>query len=254
MLVQLDVTIVNVALAAMETRPACGDFRPAVGGRRLCHRLRVAAPVGRRASATASARAGCWPSGFAIFITASAGCGFAPNATTLIAARVAQGAGAALMVPSSLALLNHACGNDQTLRGHAVAWWTAAGSVGLAAGPIAGGLLIHWFGWRSIFFVNVPLGLLAIWLTLRFVEETRIDTARRGFDLTGQLLGIVTLAALTGAVIEAGERGIAAPLVLGCFALAVAAGAGFILAESRGAHPMLPLTPVSATSGFPRPS
>src|SRR4051794_19212125 len=189
MLVQLDVTIVNVALATMgmELHAAISGLQWVVDAYAIAFAslLLSAGALGDRIGSRRVLAAG-----FAGFIAASAACGFAPNAATLIAARVAQGVGAALMVPSSLALLNHACGGDQKLRGHAVAWWTAAGSVGLAAGPIAGGLLIHWFGWRSIFFVNVPLGLCAIWLTLRYVDETRIDPTRRGLDLPGQLLGI----------------------------------------------------------------
>jgi DHA2 family methylenomycin A resistance protein-like MFS transporter len=240
LLVQLDVTIVNVALATMgaELNSAISGLQWVVDAYAITFAslLLSAGAFGDRIGSRRVLAVG-----FAAFIVASAACGFAPDAAMLIAARVAQGAGAALMVPSSLALLNHACGNDQKLRGHAVAWWTAAGSIGLAAGPIAGGLLIHWFGWRSIFFVNVPLGVLGIWLTLSFVAETRIGNQRKGFDVLGQILGIVTLAALTGAVIEAGESGILAPLVLGCFALSIAGGAGFILAESRGANPMLPL-------------
>jgi DHA2 family methylenomycin A resistance protein-like MFS transporter len=239
LLVQLDVTIVNVALATMgtELHSALSGLQWVVDAYAIAFAslLLSAGAFGDRIGSRRVLAAG-----FAIFIAASAACGFAPNAALLIAARVAQGAGAALMVPSSLALLTHACGNDQKLRGHAVAWWTAAGSVGLAAGPIAGGLLIHAFGWRSIFFVNLPLGLVAIWLTLSFVEETKIDGLRKGFDLVGQLLGIVTLAALTGAVIEAGARGAGAPMVLGATALAIAAGAGFIMVESRGSDPMLP--------------
>jgi DHA2 family methylenomycin A resistance protein-like MFS transporter len=179
--------------------------------------------------------------GFAIFIAGSAGCGLAGTSAWLIAARIAQGAGAALMVPTSLSLLNHACGGDPKLRGRAIAIWTAAGSVGLAAGPLAGGLLIAWFGWRSIFFVNVPLGVLAIWLTLAFVSETTIEAGRKGFDPLGQSLGVVALASLTGAFIEAGARGAFDPLALACFAVAIASGAGFLIAEARGADPMLPL-------------
>jgi DHA2 family methylenomycin A resistance protein-like MFS transporter len=240
LLVQLDVTIVNVALATMgaQLNAAISGLQWVVDAYAIAFAslLLSAGSFGDRVGSRRVLTAG-----FAIFIVASASCGFAPTSALLIAARVAQGAGAALMVPSSLTLLNHACGNDEKLRGHAVAWWTAAGSVGLAAGPIAGGLLIHWFGWRSIFFVNLPLGLFAIWLTLRFVEETGIGKQGMAIDMPGQVLGIVTLAALTGAVIEAGERGAQAPLVLGSIALAIAGGAGFIAAESRSAHPMLPL-------------
>jgi DHA2 family methylenomycin A resistance protein-like MFS transporter len=240
LLVQLDVTIVNVALATMgsELHATISGLQWVVDAYAIAFAslLLSAGAFGDRIGSRRVLAAG-----FAIFIAASAACGFAPNSAVLIAARIAQGAGAALMVPSSLALLNHACGNDQKLRGHAVAWWTAAGSVGLAAGPIAGGLLIHWLGWRSIFFVNLPLGVLGIWLTLSFVEETRIGNQRKEFDMPGQMLGIVTLAALTGAVIEAGQGGILALPVLVLILLATAGGVGFILAESRSAHPMLPL-------------
>jgi DHA2 family methylenomycin A resistance protein-like MFS transporter len=238
LLVQLDVTIVNVALATMgaELHAEIATLQWVVDAYAIAF-ASLLLSSGSFGDRIGSRRV--LATGFALFIAASAGCGLAPNAGTLIAARVVQGAGAALMLPSSLALLTHACGHDQKLRGHAVAWWTAAGSVGLAAGPLAGGVLIHAFGWRGIFFVNLPLGLLAIWLTLTFVEETKPDTRRRGFDLPGQVLGIVTLAALTGAVIEAGENG--APTALWLGALAIAAAIGFIMAEQRGADPMLPL-------------
>jgi DHA2 family methylenomycin A resistance protein-like MFS transporter len=240
LLVQLDVTIVNVALPTMgaELHAEISGLQWVVDAYAIAFAslLLSAGSLGDRIGSRR-----VLASGFALFIAASAGCGLAPNAAILIAARAAQGVGAALMVPSSLALLTHACGQDQKLRGHAVAWWTAAGSVGLAAGPIAGGALIHAFGWRSIFFVNLPLGLAAIWLTLNFVEETRRDSRRRGFDLLGQVLGIVTLAALTGAVIEAGENGARPVLLAGLVALALAAGAGFIATEKHGADPMLPL-------------
>ena len=240
LLVQLDVTIVNVALPTMgaELHSAISGLQWVVDAYAIAFAslLLTAGALGDRVGSRRTLAAG-----FAIFIAASAGCGFAPTSALLIVARLAQGVGAALMVPSSLSLLNHACGGDQKVRGHAVAWWTAAGSVGLAAGPVAGGFLIHWFGWRSIFFVNVPLGMLAIWLTLSFVSETKIERGSKGFDVFGQLLGIVTLAALTGAFIEAGERGALDPLVLGCFALAIVCGAGFIAVEARGVNPILPL-------------
>jgi MFS transporter, DHA2 family, methylenomycin A resistance protein len=240
LLVQLDVTIVNVALATMgsELHSAISELQWVVDAYAIAF-ASLLLSAGALADRMGSRRV--LASGFAIFIAGSAACGFAPSSTLLVAARVAQGVGAALIVPSSLSLLNYACGSDQKLRGHAVAWWTAAGSVGLAAGPVAGGFLISWFGWRSIFFVNVPLGLLAIWLTLSFFSETKISSGRKGFDIIGQLLGIVTLAALTGAFIEAGERGALNSLVLGCFALAIIGGAGFIFAETRSANPILPL-------------
>jgi DHA2 family methylenomycin A resistance protein-like MFS transporter len=129
LLVQLDVTIVNVALPTMGT-----ELHSAISGLQwvvdayaiaFASLLLTAGALGDRVGSRRTLAAG-----FAIFIAASAGCGFAPTSALLIVARLAQGVGAALMVPSSLSLLNHACGGDQKLRGHAVAWWTAAGSVG----------------------------------------------------------------------------------------------------------------------------
>lgn len=241
LLVQLDVTIVNVALATMgaELHSTISGLQWVVDAYAIAFAslLLSAGALGDRIGARRVLAAG-----FAAFVAASVACGLAPTAPWLIAARVAQGLGAALMVPASLALLNDACGGDGKLRGHAVAVWTAAGSVGLAAGPIAGGLLISAFGWRSIFFVNAPLGALAIWLTLAFAAETKSGGRRRGFDLWGQLLCIIALPALTAAVIEGGARGLGDPVALGCFALALAAGWGFVFVERRSAAPMLPLS------------
>lgn len=102
-------------------------------------------------------------------------------------------------------MLTRACGEDARLRAWGVGWWTAAGTVGLAAGPLLGGALVDLLGWRSIFLVNLPVGLLGIWLTRRFVAvsagiETRLDWI-------GQALAIVALLCLTGSVIEAPRFG-----------------------------------------------
>lgn len=240
LLVQLDVTIVNVALVAMGA-----EFHSSISGLQWVVDAYAIAFASLLLSAGAlgdqfgSRRV--LAAGFTLFVIASGACGLAPTPAVLIVGRLVQGVGAALMLPSSLALLSHACGGDETLRGHAIAWWTAAGSVGLASGPIAGGFLIQYLGWRSIFFVNAPLGVVAIWLTLRFVAETAPDTSRKGFDILGQILAMIALAALTGGVIEAGARGLLSPLVLSCIALAIAAGTGFIFVEARRLNPMLPL-------------
>lgn len=240
LLVQLDVTIVNVALVAIgaEFHSATAGLQWVVDAYAIAFAslLLSAGALGDRFGSRRVLAAG-----FTLFIIASGGCGLAPTPAVLIAGRLVQGVGAALMLPSSLALLSHACGGDEKLRGHAVAWWTAAGSVGLAAGPIAGGFLIKYLGWRSIFFVNAPLGAFAIWLTLSFVAETRPDARRKGFDILGQALAMIALAALTGGVIEAGEKGLLSPLVLSCIALAIVAATSFIFVEARRVSPMLPL-------------
>jgi DHA2 family methylenomycin A resistance protein-like MFS transporter len=114
--------------------------------------------------------------GFLIFTMASIVCGLAPNIGILIAARALQGAGAALLVPTSLALLNAASENNPALRARMVGLWTAAGGVSIAAGPVAGGFLLAALGWRSIFLVNIVLCGVAV-LVLKFVLPDEIKLA-----------------------------------------------------------------------------
>jgi DHA2 family methylenomycin A resistance protein-like MFS transporter len=151
-----------------------------------------------------------------------------------------QGLGAALLVPCSLALLNHAAEGDAGARARAVSLWTASGSVALAAGPIIGGMLVAGIGWRSIFFVNVPLGAIGIWLTVRNVDETR--PGKSAFDLLGQLSAIAFLGTLTAAVITAGSSGWTARPVVLLLAAATVSGVAFAFLESRGQNVMLPLS------------
>jgi DHA2 family methylenomycin A resistance protein-like MFS transporter len=110
-------------------------------------------------------------SGFAIFGAASVACGVATTPAALIAFRAIQGSGAALLVPCSLALLNHACEGDAASRTRAISTWTAAGGVALAAGPIVSGLLVSYVGWRSIFLVNLPIAAIGMWLVHRYGTE-----------------------------------------------------------------------------------
>ena len=179
--------------------------------------------------------------GLAIFGAASLGCGLAPNAATLIAARAAQGAAAALLIPSSLALLSHAAGNDHGLRAHSVGLWTAAGSVAIAAGPVIGGLLVTSMGWRSIFLVNVPLCAVGVVLTIQSVSSSSPTDATHHLDPLGQLLSIAALTGLTCAVIEFRPLGMHHPLVIGGGILAVVAGIAFHYVETKSSEPMLPL-------------
>jgi DHA2 family methylenomycin A resistance protein-like MFS transporter len=179
--------------------------------------------------------------GLAIFAAASLACGLAPNVLTLIAARAAQGAGAALLIPSSLALLSQAAGSDHSLRARAVGLWTAAGSVAIAAGPVIGGLLVATMGWRSIFLVNVPLCVVGALLTIRSVASRAHSDVTHHLDPLGQLLAILALTGLTFSVIELRPLGFDHPLVAGAAVLAFLAGIGFYLAETKSSEPMLPL-------------
>jgi DHA2 family methylenomycin A resistance protein-like MFS transporter len=179
--------------------------------------------------------------GLAIFAAASLACGLAPNVSTLIAARAAQGVAAALLIPSSLALLNHAASDDHSLRARAVGLWTAAGSVAIAAGPVLGGLLVATMGWRSIFLINVPLCIVGAALTIKSVAPSSNGDATHHLDPFGQLLAIISLTALTYSVIEFRPLGIRHPLVIGGGILAVVAGIVFYLVETNSSGPMLPL-------------
>ena len=154
--------------------------------------------------------------------------------TTIVATSLGfllvQGAGASTLVPCSLALLNQACHGDALTRARAVSLWTAAGSIGLALGPVLGGVPVTAFGRRSIFLVNLPIGAAGIWLARRFVDEA--PTYAGGTDVVGQLLATTRLFCLTGAVIEAGVHGCSSPTARAGVMLAAIAGGGFM----RGIH------------------
>jgi MFS transporter, DHA2 family, methylenomycin A resistance protein len=177
--------------------------------------------------------------GFAVFTVASAGCGLVPSIGALIAARAVQGIGAAALGACSLALLNHTY-PESADRARAIGVWTAGGAAALAAGPLLGGLLIAAVGWRSIFFINLPLGAIGYWLTARYATETA-PAPGRGADLLGQITAVVALFSLAAATIQAGSAGFEAPVVLGGYALAVVAGTAFVITERERAQPMLPL-------------
>jgi MFS transporter, DHA2 family, methylenomycin A resistance protein len=151
-----------------------------------------------------------------------------------------QGIGAAALGACSLALLNRTY-PEPGERARAIGVWTAGGAAALAAGPLLGGLLIAAAGWRSIFFINVPLGAIGYWLTARYATETAPARSRKA-DLLGQVAAVVALFSLAGATIQAGSKAFATPLVLGGYALAVVAGTAFLVIERTRAQPMLPLS------------
>jgi DHA2 family methylenomycin A resistance protein-like MFS transporter len=164
----------------------------------------------------------------------------APDAWTLIAARAVQGLGAAILVPNSLALLSHAYPDDKS-RGRAVGIWAAGASLTLTAGPLVGGGLIALVGWRWIFFVNLPIGLLGLWLTWRVANETP-RAAQREVDLPGQTAAIAALGCLAGAIIEGGAIGWRNPFVIAGFAASALLALLFVLRERHAPQPMLPLS------------
>jgi DHA2 family methylenomycin A resistance protein-like MFS transporter len=175
--------------------------------------------------------------GLLVFAAASALGGVAPDLATLVAARVLQGIGAALLVPSSLTLISTGY-PDAAERAGAISVWAGCGSVAMAAGPLAGGLLINWFGWRSIFFVNVPLAMGGAWLTLRIPRAShRYGGAH--MDLAGQAAVIVALGSSISILIEGAKLGWGSAPILCGIALAAAAWLSFVAIERRHTQPML---------------
>jgi MFS transporter, DHA2 family, methylenomycin A resistance protein len=179
-----------------------------------------------------------YQAGATLFAVSSAVCAAAPDVTVLIAARVTQGIGASAVVPCSLALIAHRY-PEGTARTRALGIWGGVSGIGLTAGPVAGGWLVAALGWRSVFLVVVPVSAVSIAITAaRGGEAPRRASARP--DLPGQLLAIASLIALTGSLTMTATLGWRSPLVLGLLAVAVAAGASFVIAEHRVSDPMLP--------------
>ena len=237
--VQLDVTIVNTALDAMGRTLGGGvaELQWVVSAYTIAFAafILTAGALGDRIGAKR-----VFMAGFAIFTAASLACALAPNAAALIAGRLVQGLAAAILVPNSLALLNHAYPDDRE-RGRAVAIWAAGASLALTAGPFVGGALITLVGWRAIFLVNLPVGLGGLWLSWHYASETTRAPSRE-IDLPGQLAAIGALGALAGAIIEGGALGWDHPAVIAAFVAAAVLAALFVWRESRAAQPMLPLS------------
>jgi MFS transporter, DHA2 family, methylenomycin A resistance protein len=237
--VQLDVTIVNTALNSIGSSLGGGvsELQWVVSAYTIAFAafILTAGALGDRIGAKR-----IFIAGFAIFTAASVACALSPNATMLIAARAVQGLGAAILVPNSLALLSHAYPDDRA-RGRAVGIWAAGASLALTAGPLVGGGLIALVGWRSIFLVNLPIGLTGLWLSWRYASETT-RSPQREIDLPGQLAAIAALGCLAGAIIEGGTLGWSHPFVLSGFAAAVVLAVLFVWQERRAPQPMLPLS------------
>ncbi|MEW2393310.1 MFS transporter [Streptomyces venezuelae] len=176
--------------------------------------------------------------GVGVFTVASLACALAPGIGALIAARVAQGAGAAIVMPASLSLIRQAY-DDPRRRARAIALWTVGGSVSVAVGPVLGGVLTEAAGWRSVFLLNLPVGALILALLARVVRSPRRPAA---VDLGGQVTAVLALAGLAFAVIEGGHMGwTSAPVVAG-FGVAVVCAVAFHRVEKRHPAPMVPLS------------
>ena len=177
--------------------------------------------------------------GLVIFTVGSLACGLAPSLTFLVAARGLQGLGAAALLPGTLSILAQTF-PDPRERAQAIGIWAGVSGMALAAGPVVGGALVDSLGWQSVFFLNVPIGVIAFIVALRVVRESK-DPEGRHLDLPGQVLAITALGSVTYALIEANNYGWTSPLILSLFAAAVVAQTLFVWVELRSTSPMLPL-------------
>ncbi|MFL6062571.1 MAG: MFS transporter [Marmoricola sp.] len=233
-LVLLDVTVVNVALPAIgrDLDPGGTDLAWVVDGYAvpLAALLLVAGTLGDRVGHRTVVL-----TGFAAFGLATLGCALAPTLPALVAARAVQGTGAALVLPGTLAMMAAAAGSEHE-RTRQVAVWAAVGGSALPAGPLLGGLLVHVSGWRSVFWINVPVIALAVVPVLRERSATRTRT-NRSLDLAGAGLLVVAVGSAVTAIIELARR----PLALTSGALAVLAVLALGAVERRARDPLLRL-------------
>src|SRR4029453_5473704 len=176
--------------------------------------------------------------GIIIFSAASTWCGFASSIGQLIAARAVQGLGAALLVPGSLAIISSAFPMEE--RGRAIGRWSGFSAITAAVGPVLGGLLIEHISWRAVFFINIPLALAVIVISIWRVPESS-NKDETTLDWGGAILGGLGLGALIYGLIESSRLGFAHPSVMIALVAAVVLLVFFLIIEAKISHPMLPL-------------
>ncbi len=229
----IDGTVVNVALPALQTalHATVSDIQWVVEAYALllASLLLVGGSLGDRYG-----RKKIFIYGVLLFAAASAGCGFADSISLLILARGVQGVGAALLVPGSLAIISASFPADK--RGRAIGTWSGFTAITATIGPVLGGWLVDHASWRWVFFINLPLAVIVIGITLWHVPESRNDGMPNKLDWAGALLATAGLGAITFSLIEAPRGGIAVTLagVIGVITLI-----GFLLVEARSPSPMV---------------
>lgn len=241
----IDATVVNVALADMRSQ-----LHASVNGVQwvivaytlaFASLLLTAGTLGRRYG-----NRRIYVLGLAWFTLCSLLCGLAPNLISLAVARVLQGVGAALLVPSSLGLIADVFSNPAE-RAKATGLWGAIAGIGAGSGPIIGGLLVNSLSWRSIFLVNIPIGALALFLSLKYIERSRDDSEAQ-LDPPGQLLSVLGFGALTLACLQAKVWGFVSPGILGAAVLGIVALMVWMWVEKHASHPMVRLALFRNTS------
>jgi EmrB/QacA subfamily drug resistance transporter len=176
--------------------------------------------------------------GLVLFTLASLGCGLSQSVGQLIGFRVLQGAGAALLMPGTLSIITVTF--PQSERAKAIGLWAGVSGLALALGPTLGGFMVESVGWQSVFFLNVPIGIVAFVVATRTVTESTSDEVRR-LDVVGLVLGSTGLLAATYGLIEANQLGWSDPRIVSSLVASAALLTAFLIWEHRSSHPMLPL-------------
>jgi EmrB/QacA subfamily drug resistance transporter len=232
----VDVTIVNVALPSISH-----SLHASVSGLQWtvdAYTIVIACLLMLSGSlADRFGRRRVFQAGLAIFSLGSLLCSVAPGLGWLVAFRGLQAVGGSMLNPVAMSIIVNTF-TDRRERARAVGVWGAVSGLSLAVGPVLGGLLVSAVGWRSIFWINIPIGILAIAATQRFVPESKAPRGRR-LDPAGQALIVVLLGSITYATIEGPHRGWASPLILGLYVLGALAAAALVVAESRRRDPLI---------------
>jgi EmrB/QacA subfamily drug resistance transporter len=237
-MIMLDNTVVNVALPSIQQDLGTGlsQLQWIVTGYALTFAALML--IGGKL-ADAYGRRLIFVIGIVVFTAASLWCGLSGSGEMLIAARIVQGAGAALMNPATLSII--AATFPPRERGMAIGIWAGVSALALAIGPLVGGLLTQHLSWHWIFFVNVPVGVLAVAASYLLITESK-DATHESLDLPGLLTSALGLFALTYGLIEANAHGWTSPLILGSFVVAVVSLVVFVQLERRLRAPMLDLS------------
>ncbi|MFJ6717582.1 MFS transporter [Streptomyces sp. NPDC091259] len=236
LIVSLDTTVLNVALPSIRE-----DLHASVSGMQwtidaytlvLASLLMLAGSTGDRIG-----RRKVFATGLIVFTAGSVLCSLAPSLEWLIVFRMVQAVGGSMLNPVAMSIITNTF-TEPKERARAIGLWGGVVGISMAAGPLIGGVLVDSVGWRSIFWVNLPVGLAALVLTLRYIPESRAEHPRRP-DPVGQLLVVALLGSVTYGIIEAPSAGWGSPTVLGCAGLAVAALVGLLAYEPRRDEPLI---------------
>jgi EmrB/QacA subfamily drug resistance transporter len=238
LMVILDSTVVNIALPAMKRslHAEVGTLQWIVSGYTLTLAafLLAGGSLGDRFG-----RRKLFVIGVAWFAAASALCGVAPNAGVLVAARVLQGIGGALLAPASLAIIQASFRPDD--RARAIGAWSGLGGLATAAGPLVGGYLLAVASWRWVFYINLPMAVTVVVVAVRHVPESSDPTISGPVDRLGAALGVVVLSGLSYGLIEGANLGWASPAIVASLLAAGLGAVAFWFVERRAADPQLPL-------------